>query len=173
MFEKRNRMRTPFEFVILFDIVLIYSGLVAAESVLGDESPAGAEKRITALRAEFNEAMENHDAANIGKYLDSQYQITTSNGEHVQGVPEEEVADWARIFGDRPDVVYVRTPDTVEVSSYYDLAAENGTWVGRWNSSKGDVEIGGKYFAQWRKVDGDWKIRTEVFVGMYYNGSGC
>lgn len=166
-------MRTPFEFVILFFVVLTYSGFVAAESVHDDEQSAGAVKKITALRAEFNRAIENHDAASIGKYIDSEYQITTSNGEQFQGSPDEEVAGWTRIFSNRPDVVYVRTPDTVAVSSYYALAAENGTWVGRWKSSKGDVEIGGQYFAQWRKVDGDWKIRTEVFVGMYCNGSGC
>jgi len=166
-------MKTLFKAVILIVILSTCSGLNAAESVLAGETPSDGVKRIMALRAEFNEAIENHDAASIEKYIDSEYQITTSNGDQFQGAPKEEVADWAKIFKERPDVVYIRTPDTVEVSSYYDLAAENGKWVGRWSSSEGNVEIGGKYFAQWRKVDGEWKVRTEVFVGMYCNGSGC
>ena len=61
----------------------------------------------------------------------------------------------------------------VNVSSYNDLAAERGNWVGRWTAPEGPVEVGGTYFAQWRKVGADWKIRAEVFVGLYCDGAGC
>ena len=131
------------------------------------------ERRIMELRERFNRAIADHDAASIGSYLGSPYQITTSNGGQFQSTPEEEVATWRKIFQDRPGVVYIRTPDAVEVSTYSDMASESGTWVGRWRSPEGDVEVGGRYFAQWRKVDGDWKIRAEVFVGLYCRGGDC
>ena len=148
-------------------------GLSAARPVFSDEIGADAVEKILALRASFNKSIESHDAESIAAYLDSEYQVTTSSGEHYRETPEEDVVAWAEMFSDREDIVYVRTPDHVEVSSYYDLAAENGTWVGRWSSPKGAVELGGSYFAQWRNVNGQWKIRAEVFVGLFCNGPGC
>lgn len=147
--------------------------LIAAQTVAGKEPVKEEEQKIRDLRSQFNQSIEDHDAAGISKYLDSEYHITTSSGEQYQETPEEDVETWAEIFRNRPDVIYVRTPDIVEVSSYYELAAESGTWTGQWSSPKGGVEIGGKYFAQWRKADGDWKIRSEIFVGLYCKGAGC
>jgi hypothetical protein len=159
--------------VILFALMLVSLGLFSARPVFSDEIGAEASEKILALRASFNKSIENHDAASIATYLDNEYQITTSSGKHYRETPEEDVAIWAEIFRDNEDIVYVRTPDLVEVSSYYDLAAENGTWVGRWSSPKGEVEMGGRYFAQWRNVSGNWKIRAEIFVGLFCNGPGC
>lgn len=147
--------------------------LVAVQQVSGEEAAQEAEQKIRDLRSQFNQSIAHHDAAGIANYLDSEYQITTSSGEQFQQTPDEEVETWAEIFRNRPDVVYVRTPDVVEVSSYYEMAAESGTWKGQWSSPEGDVQIGGKYFAQWHKADGDWKIRSEIFVGLHCNGTGC
>ncbi len=133
--------------VTLITVTFVSLGFYVARPVLGDETGAEASEEILALRASFNESIKNHDATSIAAYLDSEYQITTSSGEHYRETPEEDVAVWAETFRDNEDIVYVRTPDVVEVSSYYDLAAETGTWVGRWSSRKGAVEMGGSYFA--------------------------
>lgn len=150
----------------------IVSSLVMALSgsaVYAKDSP----ETIRAIRMQSNEAIARHDAAGIAAYLDGEYQITTGSGKHYRETPEEDAADWAKIFRDNEDIIYVRSPDLIEVSSYADLAAENGSWVGRWSSAKGEVETGGRYFAQWRKVNGNWKIRAEIFVTLFCNGTGC
>jgi hypothetical protein len=158
---------------ILVVTAFIGSGLLWALPVHGDEISSQATQEIRSIRSKFNESIKNHDAASIGAFLDSEYQITTSNGEQYQGTPEEEVAAWDEIFRNNEDVVYVRSPELIEVSSYNVLAAESGTWTGSWSQSEGAVEIGGRYFAQWRNVDGEWKIRAEIFVGLFCKGSGC
>jgi hypothetical protein len=77
------------------------------------------------------------------------------------------------IFAEFPDVLYVRTPSKIEVSTYLPRAAETGNWVGNWTAEKGRIEVGGSYFASWLKVDGSWKIQSEMFVTMYCSGDGC
>lgn len=71
------------------------------------------------------------------------------------------------------DVVYVRTPTRIEISSYLPRAAEFGDWVGNWTSDKGSIEVGGSYSASWRKVDGAWKIQSEIFVTLFCKGPAC
>jgi hypothetical protein len=166
-------MKNLAKVVTLSAFTLVSLGLSVARPVFSDEIGTDASEKILAVRASFNESIKNHDAASIAAYLDSEYQVTTSSGEHYRETPEDEAASWAEMFRDNVDIIYVRTPDLVEVSTYYDMAAENGTWVGRWSSLTGDVEMGGSYFAQWRNVNGVWKIRAEVFVGLFCNGPGC
>jgi hypothetical protein len=52
-------------------------------------------------------------------------------------------------------------------------AAEFGDWVGNWTADKGPIEVGGSYSASWRKVDGVWKIQSEIFVTLFCNGAAC
>ena len=151
----------------LFAAALILSlALNAAQA--GDDA-----QQIRFLRDQSNRAIAAHDPAGVARFIDDEYQITTSTGAHYQETPEQDEKAWTEIFRAKPDVVYIRTPDVVDVSSYYDLAAERGNWVGRWSTPEGPVEVVGTYFAQWRKVGADWKIRAEVFVGLYCNGAGC
>jgi len=71
------------------------------------------------------------------------------------------------------DVLYVRAPESIEISADYPLAAETGTWVGTWSTSQGPVRTGGRYSAMWRQVDGEWKVRSELFVALYCGGVSC
>jgi ketosteroid isomerase-like protein len=146
-------------------------------AVLLVTSPAGSqetanEETIRAARAASNDAIARHDAQAIVSFLDSEYQITTSVGQMFQGT-EGEVSTWNRLFAERQDVVYVRTPDNVEISLDYPLASESGRWVGTWTSTEGPVRTGGDYQAMWRKTPHGWKIRAELFVALYCKGDGC
>ena len=148
--------------------------------ILSSQHPALAEvgqskdsDSIRSVRASFNRSIANHDAESIADYLDSEYQITTGSGVHYRETPEEDAKSWAEIFAKNVDIIYERTTEDLEISSFLDLAAESGSWVGRWTSPEGKIEMGGRYFAQWRKVDGNWKIRAEIFVTLYCNGPGC
>ncbi len=154
-------------------ICLCFQPLIAAEPKALDQAKSDATQTILAARDHFNGAIAAHDVPAIPAFLDNPYQITTSTGQLLQSTPEEDAVAWADIFRDRPDVIYVRTPDSVEVSDLMDLAAERGTWVGRWTEPAGPVEVGGSYFAQWRNTGDSWRIRAEAFVRLYCKGSGC
>jgi hypothetical protein len=64
-------------------------------------------------------------------------------------------------------VLYVRTPDTIEVSASQTRAAEIGTWVGTATENGVARRWGGRYAAHWVLVDGTWKIRAELFVTLF------
>ena len=140
-------------------------------------NPAGSqaqadEAAIRAARAASNEAIARQDAEAIVAFLDSEYQITTSVGRMSQGTAEE-VSAWNDLFAERPDVVYVRTPEEVEISRDYPLASESGSWIGTWTGADGPVRTGGDYHAMWRYTPGGWKIRAELFVALFCEGDGC
>lgn len=159
--------------VVLLLVCLAHEPLFAAEPESLDQAKSAATEVILDARNRFNDAIAEHDVAEIPGFLDNPYQITTSTGQLLQSSPEEDAVAWAEIFRDRPDVIYVRTPDSVEISEYLDLAAEQGTWIGRWTEPAGPVEVGGSFYAQWRNTGDSWKIRAEAFVRLYCKDSGC
>jgi len=159
--------------IAIFGAALLSVCLSAAPPALSESAEDSDSESILEIRSKFNESIANHDSSRIADYLDSDYQITTGSGKHYRSTPKEEAEEWAEMFRDSPDIIYVRTPDDVEVSSHFMRASENGRWVGRWTSPDGDIEMGGRYFAHWSKVNGDWKIRAEVFVTLFCSGSGC
>jgi len=129
-------------------------------------------ERIHAARAAYNEAIARHDVAAIVSFLDDEYQVTTSLGQLLQG-PDAEAAGWRDLIASRQDVLYVRTPESIEISDDYPLAAETGTWIGTWSTGDGPVRTGGRYSAMWRRVNDEWKVRSELFVALFCDGVGC
>jgi len=130
------------------------------------------EDAIRDARLRYNTAIQRQDVEGIVSFFDDEYQVTTSLGELLQG-PEGEAAAWQALFDSRRDLSYVRSTETIEVSGRYPLAAETGTWVGTWLTGRGPVRTGGHFSAMWRKVDGTWKVRSELFVAMYCDGLAC
>ena len=121
---------------------------------------------IRTARAESNRAIARHDVEGIVSFLDVEYVITTGSGV-IEGGRDGADESWAQHFVEFPDVVYVRTPSEVTLSSSNPLAVEHGNWVGTRTTPNGVQEKGGQYTASWRKVDGAWKIRSELFVTLY------
>jgi ketosteroid isomerase-like protein len=70
-------------------------------------------------------------------------------------------------------VVYQRRTGDVEVSAKWPLAFESGTWDGHLGDAAGQIVISGRFSAQWVKRDGQWLIRSEVFVALACAGVGC
>jgi hypothetical protein len=142
--------------------------LVAAPPILG-QSPAD---KIRSLRTQSNAAIARHDVKGIVALLDVEYQITTGSGALSQDRSAESEA-WAKEFARAADLVYVRTPASIDVSSSGGRAAETGTWTGSWSTPGGLRKVGGRYAAYWRLVDGNWRIRSELFVTLSCAGPGC
>ena len=121
-------------------------------------------------RARSNAAVAAHDADALARTWMVDFTVVTSTGETRSGREANRAAFVAQ-FASRPDVVYVRTPSTVEVMSSWDVAAERGTWTGQWTQADGVTRIGGTYLAQWRKVNGAWLLQGELFVPTHCEGS--
>ena len=74
-------------------------------------------------------------------------------------------------FANRPDTIYIRQPATIDVNAPWAVASERGEWTGRWTEPDGRLDIGGTYLAQWRKVNGAWRIQAELFVPTRCSGA--
>jgi ketosteroid isomerase-like protein len=127
---------------------------------------------IRGLRNQSNAAIARHDAEAVVSFLDAEYQITVGSGDLFHGKAAELDA-WRAEFARAADLVYVRKPESVEVSTSGERAAEIGAWVGAWTTPKGPLRFRGRYAAHWRKVGGLWKIRAELFVTLSCEGVGC
>jgi len=132
----------------------------------------GPAQSVRARRVAFNQAIAAHDAGAAIGFLDSDYQITTGAGEMSQG-RFAETASWDAVFARADDILYVRTPDRVDVAAPAVRAYESGVWRGSWTAPEGPQELGGRYTAHWRLVDGEWLIRSEIFVTLWCNGPEC
>ena len=127
---------------------------------------------VRSLRKQSNAAIARHDVEAVVSFLDSEYQITVGSGDLFHGRAAELEA-WRAEFARAADLVYVRTPESVEVSTSGERAAEVGVWVGAWTTLSGPHRLRGRYAAHWRKVDGSWKIRSELFVTLNCESVRC
>ena len=80
---------------------------------------------------------------------------------------------WTSLFRVSDDLVYLRSPEVVEVADRRTRAVERGRWTGSWTLPEGGTRIGGSYTAYWRLVDGAWKLRAELFVTLHCSGPDC
>jgi ketosteroid isomerase-like protein len=134
------------------------------------QTPPTDEAAIRAARADSNAAIARHDVAGIARHWLPDVSIVTSTGTHGH-TSADNATRMRDQFSRRPDTIYVRTPGTVDVFAAWNVASERGEWTGRWTEPDGVVDIGGTYLAQWRKVDGTWRIQAEVFVPTRCRGS--
>jgi len=123
----------------------------------------GDEQQIRARRESSNVAIARHDTAGIGAILAENVVVVTSNSVHRPGRVANEQS-FAEQFRTRPDVVYRRTPTEVRVFSPWLMASESGTWTGSWTDPDGKIQLTGRYFAKWRKLDGQWYVESETYV---------
>jgi ketosteroid isomerase-like protein len=121
------------------------------------------EQQIRRSRAYSNASIARHDTLGVGAAMANDIVVITSRSTKTSG-RSNYLITFEDQFRSRPDVVYVRTPDQVRVFAPWGMASEHGTWTGSWTDSDGKIEIGGTYFAKWRKVDGRWLIESETYV---------
>ena len=127
---------------------------------------------IRSLRSQSNAAIARHDVDGVMSLFDVEYQITTGSGALSQGLAGERAA-WIAEFARASDLVYLRTPASIDVSVSGNRAAEVGEWSGSWTTPQGVRKTGGRYAAYWRLIDGAWRIRSELFLTLHCEGFGC
>jgi ketosteroid isomerase-like protein len=128
------------------------------------------EQLIRAARARSNAAIAARDPEAIAlAWMDDVHVVSSTS---VQtGGREANKQRMARQFANRPDTLYVREPESIDVYTPWTVAAERGRWTGRWTEPDGIMTIEGTYLAQWRKIDGQWLIQAELFVPTRCGGS--
>jgi WD40-like Beta Propeller Repeat. len=128
-------------------------------------------------RAASNQALAAHNAAAFVQVLKDDVIVTAASGKLIQGrvaMKSEIESRWKA----QPDLVFVRTPTTIEISRSDPAASERGTWTGHATTTAGPAEWHGDYQAVWRKTISNagvpsWTIASELFVALDCIGSGC
>lgn len=121
------------------------------------------------IRADNNDAIARHDAGSVATpYLDNFFILTSTNGffegkEEVQGI-------YQSVFDSRTDVIFIRTPNQVQVNTDWNMASEFGEWTGYWVVEGEEINVSGDYYAKWHKVNGSWLLRNEIYT--QFNCSG-
>lgn len=142
-------------------VILVSATVLAGPGTA--QAPASDEQAIRSARALSNRAIVDHDLDAIAGFWMPDVHIVTSTSAQASGIaPNRE--RMARQFATRPDTVYERKPGAVDVLAAWAVASETGDWTGRWTDEDGAVEVAGRYQAQWRKRDGQWRIQAELFV---------
>ncbi|VWX52905.1 DUF4440 domain-containing protein [Novosphingobium sp. 9U] len=127
-------------------------------------NPAATELAIRARRALFNRAIAQGDLAAIGPLLARDCVMLTGTDSAVIAGRLAQVKVWRREFAAPTRDIYVRSPETFDVSTLAPIAMEHGSWDAL--ASDGDAAATGTYAAKWREVAGEWVIEAEVFVTM-------
>jgi len=127
---------------------------------------------IRAARTASNAALAAHDVDAITSLWTEDVAITAGSGTAAIGRDT-----WRRAIAAQleryPDVIYIRTPDAIKLSAVTPIASEHGTWTGTWSSENGPVTSRGEYQAMWRRDPDGWRLRSQLFVTLSCEGSGC
>lgn len=127
---------------------------------------------IRTARQAQNQAIAENDLDRVASFWTEDITIRRALGQPVEGQVAARQA--LQPVGDpQKQLVYQRHSTTVEVSEQWPLAFEEGSWAGHLGSATGPVVIGGRYAAHWVKRDGQWLIRSELFVALTCAGDGC
>lgn len=119
------------------------------------------EELIRKARQSSNEAIAKRDVEGITKFWLDDYLVIRGSGTMEHG-KEANKTNWRKIFKETPQTYFERFPSEIVISKNNpDLAWESGEWKGFNTYSKG-----GRYSAQWKKKDGEWKIQAELFVAL-------
>jgi ketosteroid isomerase-like protein len=116
---------------------------------------------IRKSRQANNEAIARKDAEEMSKFYLDDYVIIRGSGVIERG-NEENKESWKKIFKETPLTYFERFPLEIIISKNNpNMAWETGEWKGYNTYSKG-----GRYSAQWKKKEGNWKLQAELFVAL-------
>ena len=153
-------------------VIILISSTIASCNRQSKTTNDPEETLIRSARRLSNEAIAKKDTAVLASVWTLDYHLVTSRNFERSGRIANR--DWfANEYNSKPDVIYVRTPETIQVFSSWNMASESGTWEGHWTENGEPCELSGSYFAKWHKINGRWMIRAEVFVPLSCSGKFC
>jgi len=148
--------------------ILVTAGANGTERC-ADGGPARA---IEAQRQSFNRAIEAGDLDTIAAVLAEDVVLITGTDSDVYSGRQAQVDLWRGDFVSDERLVYVRTPECIQLSERFPIALERGRWRGeRENGPPGAVQ--GAYSAKWRHDGEAWRIEVEVYMTQACHASIC
>jgi ketosteroid isomerase-like protein len=127
------------------------------------------QQMIIESRVLFNRAIANHDTSELVKHWTDDIIVITSRNAKFIG-KDQYAAGLGLEFKSKEDVVYVRTPETIEVFPAWEMAAESGRWIGNWKNGDEAIEVVGTYYAKWKKINSQWLISAEIYTPLKCSG---
>ena len=122
-------------------------------------------KTILKIRKASNEAIVAGDLDAIASFWEKDILISTGAGTLLAG--SEEVKTYlGTVFSKTPDIVFVRMTKDIQENLETQMAWEEGEWKGYLKSKPEEILASGKYAAAWAKKGEDWKIKSQLFVGL-------
>ncbi|MFO1320749.1 MAG: nuclear transport factor 2 family protein [Burkholderiales bacterium] len=132
------------------------------------------ESAIRLARITQTRAIAAGDLDTVAQYWTDDITIRRGLGHPLVGIAAARaMLDWQSAKDAAGKLIYEREAVTVEISSCWPLAYEEGRWVGYERDETTTPVVAGRYAAQWVKRDGQWFIRSEVFVALTCSGPGC
>jgi ketosteroid isomerase-like protein len=116
---------------------------------------------IKSYREASNASIARHDIEGIAKYWLPDFVQVRGNASFMVG-KDSIINSWTALFKSNREVIYIRNPSEIIISTNDTLAWEKGTWT-----AKKSYSNGGNYSAMWRKVNGVWRLQAELFVSLH------
>ncbi|GAB3244940.1 nuclear transport factor 2 family protein [Chitinimonas naiadis] len=153
-------------------LLLIALACRAATAAPVDKEPNAS--AIRQARQALNQALQDRDVAVIEHYWLEDVHTTGGSGSLWVG-RDMNVAGFRKMFAGATFLSGRRNPERIDVARGGPKeAAESGSWI--WNERDGDdtLRYQGRYLVMWQKVEGDWRIRAELYVTTDCSGgAGC
>jgi len=148
-------MRLNPSLIFAVSTMLAASGVSAAERCMDSDQA----RAIEAQRQSFNRAIEAADLDTIAGVLSEDVLLITGTDTDLYSGREAQVELWRSDFASSERLVYVRTPECIQVSERFPIALERGRWRGEPKDGRSGVVQGG-YSAKWRHGGDAWRSRS-------------
>jgi ketosteroid isomerase-like protein len=121
------------------------------------------EQAVRAVSMQWLDLAKKHDISNIVLLLTDDATFYRENNEPAVGHAAIQETE-EQYLESNPAFVPNWSTDRVEIASSGDLAVEWGTWSESGSGLDGTAEDHGRYVTVYRKVDGIWKVATDISV---------
>jgi uncharacterized protein (TIGR02246 family) len=138
-------------------MLMFGSHIASAQSV----DLAADEAAIRALDVDWVNAVAAKDAAATAAFYTMDGAIMPAGSPMAEG-PDAIAAVWQSLF-DLPGFSLTFEPTLIEIGAAGDVAYDIGTYALAFDGDQGPVQDNGKYVVVWKKVDGVWKVRADIF----------
>ena len=132
---------------------------------------ADVEADVRAARARWNAALAARDSSVLESLVEDSAAQVSARATRIGR------AAFLRVFLEnmmaRPEFRLIYEPVQVTGCSQprCDVATESGRWQETWRESGEPTEVGGTYYAIWRRdAEGRWRIRSEAFATLVCRG---